>query len=74
MEGIEFVLHEAALPSVQRSVEDPIESDRVNVYGTLCLLKTARKAGVLAHPHGNIHVYGGAWRGRTKRLCTDAKG
>ena len=44
--GVDYVLHEAALPSVQRSVEQPIESDRNNVYGTLCVLEAARKAGV----------------------------
>ena len=43
MEGCEFVLHQAALPSVQRSVEEPIESDRTNVFGTLCVLQAARK-------------------------------
>jgi nucleoside-diphosphate-sugar epimerase len=44
--GVDYVFHEAALPSVQRSVEDPIESDRVNVAGTLNVLDAARKARV----------------------------
>jgi nucleoside-diphosphate-sugar epimerase len=44
--GAEYVLHQAALPSVQRSVEDPIASDRVNVVGTLNVLVAAREAGV----------------------------
>lgn len=44
--GVEYVLHQAALPSVQRSVEDPERSDRVNVGGTVALLNACRKAGV----------------------------
>jgi len=44
--GIDYVLHQAALPSVPRSVKDPITSNAVNVDGTLNLLEAARKAGV----------------------------
>src|SRR4030042_4182145 len=44
MEGIEYVFHEAALPSVQRSVEDPLASNEVNVGGTLNILIAARDA------------------------------
>src|SRR5437868_2532309 len=44
--GVDFVLHQAALPSVQRSVEDPLESDRTNVLGTLNVLDASRRAGV----------------------------
>jgi UDP-glucose 4-epimerase len=44
--GVDFVLHQAALPSVQRSVEAPLEVDRVNVAGTLNVLVAARDAGV----------------------------
>ena len=46
MQGVDYVFHQAALPSVQRSVENPIESDRVNTQGTLNMLDAARKAGV----------------------------
>jgi nucleoside-diphosphate-sugar epimerase len=46
MEGVDYVLHQAARPSVQRSVEDPLETDRVNTHGTLTVLDAARKAGV----------------------------
>jgi len=46
MEGIEYVFHQAALPSVQRSVEDPLASNAVNTGGTLNLLVSARDAGV----------------------------
>ncbi len=41
-----YVFHEAALPSVQRSVEDPARSNLVNVDGTLEVLIAARDAGV----------------------------
>src|SRR4030066_1100056 len=46
MEGIDYVFHQAALPSVQRSVEDPLTSNEVNVGGTLNILIAARDAGV----------------------------
>jgi UDP-glucose 4-epimerase len=42
----DYVLHLAALPSVARSVRTPIESNDVNVHGTLNLLIAARDAGV----------------------------
>jgi len=45
-EGIEFVLHQAALGSVPRSVEDPITTNAVNVGGFLHMLTAARAAGV----------------------------
>ncbi|NOY45801.1 MAG: SDR family oxidoreductase [Deltaproteobacteria bacterium] len=45
-EGVEFVLHEAALGSVPRSIEDPVLSNECNVSGTLNLLVAAREAGV----------------------------
>jgi UDP-glucose 4-epimerase len=44
--GCDYVLHQAALPSVPRSVEAPIETNEVNVDGTLVLLQAARAAGV----------------------------
>lgn len=44
--GIDYVLHQAALPSVPRSVEDPISSNDVNINGTLFLLESAKQAGV----------------------------
>ncbi len=45
-EGIQYVLHQAAIPSVPRSIALPIESNRANVDGTLNLLVAARDAGV----------------------------
>jgi UDP-glucose 4-epimerase len=44
--GVDFIFHEAALPSVPRSVKDPLESNLNNVTGTLELLVAARKAHV----------------------------
>ena len=44
--GADYVLHQAAIPSVQRSVEDPIASNGVNVSGTLNLLVASRDAKV----------------------------
>jgi nucleoside-diphosphate-sugar epimerase len=46
VKGIEVVLHQAAIPSVPRSVEDPVTSNRANVDGSLNLLVAARDAGV----------------------------
>ena len=46
MDGADYVLHQAAIPSVQRSVEDPMTTNDVNVRGTLVLLEQARRAGV----------------------------
>jgi len=44
--GMEFVLHQAAIPSVPRSVADPIASHRANSDATLNVLVAARDAGV----------------------------
>ncbi|MCL2024350.1 MAG: SDR family oxidoreductase [Coriobacteriia bacterium] len=43
---VDAILHQAALPSVPRSVKAPITSNAVNVDGTLNLLSAAHKAGV----------------------------
>jgi UDP-glucose 4-epimerase len=44
--GCELVFHQAALPSVPRSVQDPLTSSAVNVEGTLNVLLAARDEGV----------------------------
>jgi nucleoside-diphosphate-sugar epimerase len=46
MEGAEIIFHQAALPSVPRSVDDPAETHRVCVDGTFNVLLKARDAGV----------------------------
>lgn len=43
---VEIVFHQAALPSVPLSVQDPMGTNGPNIYGTLNLLECARKAGV----------------------------
>ncbi len=44
--GVDYVLHQAAIPSVPRSVLDPLESNRANVDATVQLLVAARDAKV----------------------------
>ncbi|MCG3136112.1 MAG: UDP-N-acetylglucosamine 4-epimerase [Planctomycetes bacterium] len=46
LKGQKYVLHQAALPSVPRSVDDPVTSNEVNVTGTLNVLVAARESGV----------------------------
>ncbi len=46
VDGVDYVLHQAAIPSVQRSIRDPIASNRANVTATLNLLESCRKQGV----------------------------
>lgn len=44
--AVDYVLHQAALPSVPRSVADPLTSNAVNIDGTLNMLEASRRAGV----------------------------
>jgi len=46
MNGVDYVLHQAALPSVSRSVLDPATTDRINVGGTINVLLAAKEVGV----------------------------
>ena len=46
VDGVHFVLHQAALPSVPRSIQDPITTNDVNVVGTLNVLNASRDAKV----------------------------
>lgn len=43
MTGVDYVLHQAALPSVPRSINDPIASNQANVNGTLNILVAAKE-------------------------------
>jgi nucleoside-diphosphate-sugar epimerase len=45
-EGVDYVIHLAAIPSVPRSVADPLTSNSANIDGTLNVLLAARDAGV----------------------------
>jgi len=46
VKDVDYVLHQAAVPSVQRSVVDPVGTNRSNVTATLNLLESSRNAGV----------------------------
>jgi nucleoside-diphosphate-sugar epimerase len=46
VEGMEYVLHQAAIPSVPRSVKDPVTSNRANIDASLNVLVAARDGGV----------------------------
>lgn len=59
--GVDYVLHQAAIPSVPRSVEDPLTSNRANIDATLSLLVAARDAGVKRVVYaGSSSAYGNA--------------
>ncbi|MFZ1022184.1 MAG: SDR family oxidoreductase [Halobacteriota archaeon] len=45
-DGYEYVFHEAALPSVQRSIDEPLMSNQSNATGTLKVLIAAKESGV----------------------------
>jgi nucleoside-diphosphate-sugar epimerase len=61
VEGCEFVLHQAAIPSVPRSVKDPIATNRANVDATVNVLVASRDAGVKRLVFaGSSSVYGDA--------------
>ena len=46
MTGVEMVFHEAAIPSVPRSIREPVPSHDVNINGTFNVLRAAQDAGV----------------------------
>lgn len=46
VKGVDVILHQAALPSVPRSIKDPITTNEVNIGGTLNMLDAAVKEGV----------------------------
>jgi len=46
VQGVDYVLHQAAIPSVPRSVTDPLTTNRANIDATLNVLVAARDAGV----------------------------
>lgn len=59
VEGIDTVFHLAAIASVPRSVEHPLESNRANAAGTLAVLRAAAGAGVRRVVYaGSSSVYG----------------
>lgn len=46
LEGVHYVLHQAALGSVPRSIQDPLTSNEVNVTGFLNMLQASKEAGI----------------------------
>lgn len=57
--GVEYVLHQAAVPSVQRSIQDPCGTNRANITSTLNLLESSRKHGVCRFVYAaSSSVYG----------------
>ena len=57
--GCDFDIHQAAIPSVPRSVKNPVASHHANVDGTLCILVAARDAGIKRVVFaGSSSVYG----------------
>ncbi|MFA5570238.1 MAG: SDR family oxidoreductase [Sphaerochaetaceae bacterium] len=46
VKGVQYILHQGALPSVPRSIHDPITTNDVNVLGTLNILEAAKEFGV----------------------------
>ena len=46
LEGADYVIHQAAIPSVPKSILDPVKSHHANVNGTLQLLNASREADV----------------------------
>lgn len=59
VEGVDVVYHEAAQPSVQRSVEDPLAAHRRNLDATLVMLDAARRAKVRRFVYaGSSSAYG----------------
>ena len=45
-EDVDCIFHQAAIPSVQRSVENPLDTNEANIKGTLNVLIAARDCGV----------------------------
>ena len=61
VDGMDFVLHQAAIPSVPRSVQDPITSNRANIDASLNVLVAARDAKVKRLVYaGSSSAYGDA--------------
>ncbi|RJP27682.1 MAG: SDR family oxidoreductase [Candidatus Omnitrophota bacterium] len=61
LSNTEVVFHQAALPSVPRSIEDPLSTDQVNAQGTLRVLLASREAAVIRVVYASSSsVYGGS--------------
>lgn len=68
--GMDFVLHQAADPSVIRSIEDPVSTHRINACGTLNLLMAARRSAVRRFVYASsCSVYGDAPLPNAEQMC-----
>lgn len=68
VDGVSYVIHQAAIPSVPRSVADPLGNNRAGVVATLNLLLAARDAGVRRMTYASSSsIYGEARDGTAKR-------
>lgn len=68
VDGVDYVMHQAAIPSVPRSVDDPLTNNRAGVVATLNVLVAARDAGVRRMTFASSSsVYGEAVDGAPKR-------
>src|SRR4029079_8133710 len=65
--SVEVVYHQAALPSVARSVQDPLASHRGNATATLTMLTAARDAGVRRFVYAGSSSFYGDTPGLPKR-------
>lgn len=69
-DGGDYVFHEAALPSVQRSIDDPLMSNQSNATGTLKVLIAAKESGVQKVVFASSSsVYGEPRSSRNGRTC-----
>jgi nucleoside-diphosphate-sugar epimerase len=66
-DGVDYILHQGALPSVPRSIEDPITTNDVNIGGTLNVLDAAREAGVKRVVFASSSSVYGSGEGMPKR-------
>jgi len=67
VKGADYVLHQGALPSVPRSIEDPVTTNDVNIGGTLNVLDAAKEAGVKRVVFASSSSVYGAGEGMPKR-------
>jgi len=67
LKDIDYVFHLAALPSVQRSIDNPLESFTNNANGTINLLVASKKAGVKKIIYSASSSAYGNRRGKTKK-------
>ena len=72
VEGVDYILHQGALPSVPRSINEPITTNDVNILGTLNILEAAKEFGVKRVVYASsASVYGnseGSASGRSETL------